>query len=119
MNNRVKAALLTIVSVGSGSIWDGFAKLLSGRLPTDEITAGRFFFACLTMLPLLFFTNYRKDFKTKRLGLHFIRGILFCVGLLLWVIGLKTTMIATTTLIGFTNYFLSFWLMSFLKRMFL
>ena len=104
MNNRVKAALLTLVSVGSGSIWDGFAKLLSERLPTDEITAGRFFFACLTMLPLLFFTNYRKDFKTKRLGLHFLRGVLFCVGLLLWVIGLKTTMIATTTLIGFTNY---------------
>ncbi|MDR2401848.1 MAG: DMT family transporter [Cytophagales bacterium] len=104
MNNKGKAALLTIVSVGSGSILDGFSKLLSERLPTDEIIAGRYFFACLTMLPLLFFTNYRKDFRTKRLGLHFVRGVLFCSALLLWVIGLKTTMIATTTLIGFTNY---------------
>lgn len=104
MNNKVKAAILTIVSVGSGSILDGISKLLSARIPSSEITAGRFFFACLTMLPLLCFKQYRKDFKTKRLPLHFFRGAIFCLGLLLWVIGLKTTMIATTTLIGFTSY---------------
>jgi S-adenosylmethionine uptake transporter len=104
MNGKLKAVILTIVSVGSGSFLDGLSKLLSDKFPFQEIVAGRFFFACLTMLPLLMSPKYKNDFKTKRLGLHFVRGFLFCIGLFLWVIGLKTTMIATTTLIGFTSY---------------
>ena len=104
MNNKGKAALLTIISVASGSVWDCLSKFLSKRLPTDEIIAGRFFFACLTMLPLLFVPKYRSGFKTKRIWLHALRGTLFCIALMLWILGLKTTMVATTTLIGFGNY---------------
>jgi len=110
MNQKLKAVILTLVSVGIGSFSDGVSKLLSARIPFHEIIAGRFFFACLTMLPLLFFKNFKNDFKTKRLGIHFIRGGLFCGGLFLWVMGLKTTMIATSTLIGFTTYLFNIFL---------
>lgn len=104
MNNKLKAVILTIISVASGSVLDGISKLLSERLSFQEVIMGRFFFGFLTMLPLLFFKKFKNDFKTKRLGIHFLRGGLFCAGLFFWVMGLKTTMIATTTLIGFTNY---------------
>ena len=104
MNNKLKAAIFTITSVTFGSFLDGLSKLLSTRLSFQEVTAGRFFFAFLTMLPLLFFKQTRNDFKTKHIYLHCLRGALFCLGLCLWVLGLKTTMIATTTLIGFTGY---------------
>ena len=104
MNNKLKAAILTIVSVASGSFLDGISKLLANRFPFQEVIMGRFFFASLTMLPLLCIKKFRNDFKTKRLGIHFFRGALFCIALFLWVAGLQTTMIATTTLIGFTNY---------------
>ena len=83
MNGKLKAVILTIVSVGSGSFLDGLSKLLSDKFPFQEIVAGRFFFACLTMLPLLISPKYKNDFKTKRLGLHFVRGFLFCIGLFL------------------------------------
>lgn len=104
MNNKIKAALFMIISIATGSIIDSFAKLLSGRIPSEEIIFGRYIFACLTILPLLFSNKYKDGFKTKRLQVHFIRGTLVGLGTFLWVTGLKTTMLATTTLVGFANH---------------
>ncbi len=102
MNNKVKAALLTMLSATCGSTIDSLAKFLSDKLPTAEIIAGRNFGACLILLLLyIFYPKCRKDFKTKRLGVHFFRGLVICVSIYFWVSGLKTTMLATTTIIGF------------------
>ena len=70
------------------------------QLPPLQITSFRYIFGSIVLLPFLFFN--KKDFATKRFGMHIIRGVLLAAAIGTWSIGLKKVHITSATLVGFT-----------------
>ncbi len=80
---------------------DAIAKYLGNHINAWEITFFRFFFGTCTLLPLMLYYG-KNTFKTRRLTLHIIRGILLFIGIYLWSYGLYIVPITTATIMSFT-----------------
>lgn len=89
--------LSLIVSSGN----DILVKYLSSNLNFFQVVFFRFLFGAIIMLPIAFFTN-ANDLKSKRLSLHFIRGLILFLAMSLWCYALAIVPITTATLLTFT-----------------
>lgn len=89
--------LSLVVSCGNDTI----TKYLGDSLNPWEITFFRFLFGVLTLLPFMVYQG-KQAFKTTRLKLHFVRGILIFIAIGLWSQGIKVAPITTATIMSFT-----------------
>lgn len=79
---------------------DSVIKYISPEIGFQTVLQCRFFFATLTLLPFAFLRI--ADFKTKRISLHLIRGIILFLAMFLWCSALPVVKITCATLISFT-----------------
>ncbi|MEQ9115941.1 MAG: DMT family transporter [Rickettsiales bacterium] len=79
---------------------DIITKYLGQNLGVHEVVFFRFLFACITLLP--FMLKDFSSFKTNRITVHAIRGLLLYGGIGLWVFGLRYVQVSTAVVINFT-----------------
>ena len=96
-----------------GSLNDVFTKILSAKFDSIEIASARFFFAIICLLPFVF--KKPQILKTERIGIHFVRGLIFFMAITLWGRGLKSTYVSLAALISFSGPFF----LMFMSRFFL
>lgn len=73
----------------------------ASRLPAQEITFFRYFFAVLTLLPFML-KNYATAFKTERPLLHIIRSILLFIAIFSWAGAVKRVPLAMMSIYALT-----------------
>jgi len=96
----IKGVLWFVLSLLVSSSGDVIMKELGMDMHPYQVVFLRFFFASLTLLPWLYFD--KNSFKTKRLPLHFIRGLFLFAGISFWCAGLNVVKISLATTINFT-----------------
>ena len=79
---------------------DIITKYLGQNLGVNQVVFFRFMFACITLLP--FMLRDLNSFKTNRIFVHAIRGLLLYGGIGLWVLGLRYVQVSTAVVINFT-----------------
>lgn len=89
--------LVSVISNGN----DIVMRLLGTRLPSMEIAFFRFFFATLTLLPLMLLQG-TDAFKTSRPFLHFLRGILGFGAVASWCYGVGKAPLAIASTMALT-----------------
>lgn len=82
------------------SINDVITKYLGQNLDINEVVFFRFLFATITLLP--FMIKDLSSFKTNRVIVHILRGVLLYGGIGLWVLGLRSVQVSTAVVINFT-----------------
>ena len=80
---------------------DVIMKAAGQTLSVAQVVFLRFFFATLTMLPVMMISG-KDSFKTDRLPLHFARSALLAMGIFLYAKGLTVAPIAVVTTLNFT-----------------
>lgn len=80
---------------------DVIMKAAGQTLSVAQVVFLRFFFATLTMLPVMLLSG-KDSFKTDRLPLHFARSALLALGIFLYAKGLTVAPIAVVTTLNFT-----------------
>ena len=73
----------------------------ASRLPAQEVTFFRYFFAVLTLLPFML-TKHQSAFKTQRYWLHGIRSILLFVAIFAWAGAVKLVPLAIMSIYALT-----------------
>lgn len=81
---------------------DILMRLAGSSLPPQEITFFRYFFAVLTLLPVMLWQG-KKAFYTKRPALHLVRSILLFGAMSCWAKGLTMTPLATVSVMAQTT----------------
>ena len=95
---------ITIVALNS-NMNDILMRLVGERLPSLEIAFFRFFFAVLTLLPVMLYHG-KSAFYTQRLPLHGVRALLLFGAIACWVTGLTMVpLLVVSTLALTTNLF--------------
>jgi len=89
-----------VVSIGN----DGIMKYLGDTLPAFQIVFLRFMAAALVLLPVLL-TSGKGAFKSARLSMHAVRGLLLALGIGLWCKGLHLMPFASCVVINNTMPF--------------
>ena len=100
MNKSLLGVFWFIVSLLVSSGNDIITKYLSGNLSVYQVVFIRFMFGTLVLLPFMFY--YKGSFRTKVIGVQFMRGVLLFGGMLLWCKGLTLVKVSTATVINFT-----------------
>jgi S-adenosylmethionine uptake transporter len=100
MNKRVLGVLWFVFSLLVSSGNDIITKYLSANLSVYQVVFLRFMFGTLVLLPFMLYN--KGSFKTKVIGVQFIRGVLLFGGMLLWCKGLTLVKVSTATVINFT-----------------
>ena len=99
---RIQAVLWVLTGYFFSVLNNVFVKYLN-NIPSNEITSFRFLFSLLLLLPIAF--NNRKLFYSKCPKLNMLRGFLFFIGITLWGIGVKGSLLATSSVIGLSEPF--------------
>ena len=99
---RIKAVLWVLTGYFFSVLNNVFVKYLN-NIPSNEITSFRLLFSLLLLLPIAF--NDRKLFYSKCPKLNMLRGFLFFIGITLWGIGVKRSLLATSSVIGLSEPF--------------
>jgi len=86
-----------IIGVGN----DVIMKYVGGNLQVAQVVFLRFFFATLSMLPVIAISG-PASFKTQRIPLHIARSFLLAAGIGLYCQGLQVAPIAVVTTLNFT-----------------
>jgi S-adenosylmethionine uptake transporter len=89
--------LVSFFSVGN----DILSRTLGDRLPAVEIVFFRFFYALITLLPIMFYKG-KESFKTSKIYLHVIRSLMGFGAVCLWCYGLTITQLALVTTLALT-----------------
>ncbi len=100
MNKRVLGVLWFVFSLLVSSGNDIITKYLSANLSVYQVVFLRFMFGTLVLLPFMLYN--KGSFKTKVIGVQFLRGLLLFGGMLLWCKGLTLVKVSTATVINFT-----------------
>lgn len=100
MNKSLLGVFWFVVSLLVSSGNDIITKYLSGNLSVYQVVFIRFMFGTLVLLPFMFY--YKGSFRTKVIGIQFMRGVLLFGGMLLWCKGLTLVKVSTATVINFT-----------------
>lgn len=79
---------------------DSAVKYISPEIGFQTVLQYRFLFATLTLLPFAFLKA--NEFKTKRISLHLVRGVILFLAMFLWCSALPIVKITCATLISFT-----------------
>ena len=98
--SKTKSVIWMISSILICSLNDGLVKLLSKDFPIIEIILFRFTFAIISVIP--FVIKNPESAKSNHFTIHFVRGLLFCLGIYLWGHGLQHVYVSTASIIGFT-----------------
>mmetsp|Transcript_90817 Transcript_90817/g.256505 ORF Transcript_90817/g.256505 Transcript_90817/m.256505 type:complete len:377 (-) Transcript_90817:148-1278(-) len=88
--------------IGIGN--DGIMKFLGGSLSAPQIVFMRFAAAGLVLLPLLLVKG-AEGFRTTRLWMHGVRGLLLALGIGLWCFGLRVLPFASCVVVNNTMPF--------------
>ena len=99
---RIQAVLWVLTGYFFSVLNNVFVKYLD-NIPSNEITSFRLLFSLLLLLPIAF--NDRKLFYSKCPKLNMLRGFLFFIGITLWGIGVKRSLLATSSVIGLSEPF--------------
>jgi len=99
---RIQAVLWVLTGYFFSVLNNVFVKYLN-NIPSNEITSFRFLFSLLLLLPIAL--NNRKLFYSKCPKLNMLRGFLFFIGITLWGIGVKGSLLATSSVIGLSEPF--------------
>lgn len=81
---------------------DILGRLVGQSLQPQEVTFFRFFFAVLTLLPIMLYQG-KSSFYTKRPVLHLIRSILLFGAMSCWIKGLSMAPLATSGVLAQTT----------------
>lgn len=73
----------------------------TSRLPAQEVTFFRYFFAVITLLPIMLY-HYKTAFKTQRPGLHIIRALLLFGAIFAWAAAVKMVPLAVMSTFALT-----------------
>lgn len=76
---------------------DILMRFAGSRLPAMEIAFFRFFFATLTLLPVMLYFRKEGSFYTKRPSLHLLRSILLFGAIACWTTGLTMVPLAAVS----------------------
>lgn len=74
---------------------------LTGRLPAEEITFFRYFFATVSLIPFIFIEGI-KAFKTERLFLHLIRAAMLFGAIFCWSKAVSMVPLAVVSTVALT-----------------
>lgn len=94
---------LMVASVLIAPMIDIFSKLATDTLPAAEITAGRFIVQTALMLPFAFMRGRLFSRSWKHAGFHFIRGVILTIGMIAFVLALKSMPVADAIAIFFVE----------------
>lgn len=92
---------LMVASVIIAPMIDVFSKLATATVPAAEITLGRFVVQAALMLPFAMMRGRVFSQSWKLGGLHLLRGLILTVGMVAFVLALKTMPIADAIAIFF------------------
>ncbi|MCR9175992.1 MAG: DMT family transporter [Alphaproteobacteria bacterium] len=83
---------------------DGMAKTLAGQgLPPERITLLRFLLVMLMLVPVVALKWQDRPLRTRRPGLHILRGVLLISSATLFVYAMRSLPLETATAIGFVS----------------
>ena len=99
---RIKAVIWILTGYFFSVLNNVIVKYLV-NIPTNEITSFRMLFSLLLLLP--FVINKKELLYSKCTKLHFFRGIIFFIGITIWGIGVKGSLLATSSVIGLSEPF--------------
>ena len=99
---RIKAVIWILTGYFFSVLNNVIVKYLV-NIPTNEITSFRMLFSLLLLLP--FVINKKELLYSKCPKLHFFRGVLFFIGITIWGIGVKGSLLATSSVIGLSEPF--------------
>ena len=94
---------LMVASVLVAPMIDIFAKLATATAPAAEITAGRFIVQTALMLPFAFMRGRLFSRSLKHAGFHLLRGIILTIGMIAFVLALKSMPVADAIAIFFVE----------------
>ena len=100
--NRIKAVFWILTGYFFSVLNNVIVKYLQ-NIPSNEITSFRMLFSLLLLLP--FVINKKQLLHSKCVGLHFLRGLIFFFGITIWAIGVKGSLLATSSVIGLSEPF--------------
>lgn len=95
--------LLMFLSVLASPLIDIFSKLATATVPAAEVTAARFIFQSLFMLPMLFHRRIWSEFSWRQSGFHAIRGGVLTLSMICFVTTLKVMEVADAIAIFFVE----------------
>jgi drug/metabolite transporter (DMT)-like permease len=95
--------VLMIASVVIAPLIDVFSKLASATIPAAEITLGRFIIQAGLMLPFALMRGRLFSRSLKHAAIHALRGLILTVGMISFVLALKSMPIADAIAIFFVE----------------
>ena len=100
--NRIKAVLWILTGYSFSVLNNVIVKYLE-NIPANEITSFRMLFSLLLLTP--FVIKNPQLLQSKCPKIHFLRGIFFFIGITLWSLGVKNSLLATSSVIGLSEPF--------------
>jgi S-adenosylmethionine uptake transporter len=95
--------VLMCASVLAAPLIDVFSKLAVAAVPAGEVTAARFLFQALFVLPFVLRRGQLFSRSLRQTSLHFLRGTLIVVGMTVYTFALKTLPVADAIAIFFVE----------------
>jgi S-adenosylmethionine uptake transporter len=95
--------VLMCASVLTAPLIDVFSKLSVAAIPAGEVTAARFLFQALFVLPFVLRRGRLFSRSLRQTSLHFLRGTLVVVGMTVYTFALKTIPVADAIAIFFVE----------------
>ena len=102
LNPNTQGVLCLVVALACLTLSDSIIKWLSPELPLHEITLFRSCVALLLILLLVRFEGGLQSLKTRRPGLHFLRGSMLVLANMFFFIGLAAMPLAETVVLFYT-----------------
>ena len=100
--NRIKAVLWILTGYFFSVLNNVIVKYLE-NIPANEITSFRMLFSLLLLTP--FVIKNPQLLQSKCPKIHFLRGVFFFIGITLWSLGVKNSLLATSSVIGLSEPF--------------
>lgn len=101
-STHLQSLLWLLLSILSSCCNDVFTKHLTTGLTFYQVCFCRFIFGSLILVPIIYYRGVC-SFKTKHISIHFFRGLLLSIAMMLYAYSLIQLEISTVTIIGFTN----------------
>ncbi|KJV57550.1 S-adenosylmethionine uptake transporter [Orientia chuto str. Dubai] len=101
LSNYFKGVSWFLLALLSSVLNDIISKKIGLEFSFTQISFLRSLGSTLTLIPFILFSGI-KTLKTKKLKIHFLRGILLFFALSTWVYGLTITSVASMTIISFS-----------------
>ncbi|MBB4063522.1 drug/metabolite transporter (DMT)-like permease [Gellertiella hungarica] len=95
--------ILMIISVFIAPLIDVFSKLSAATIPPAEVSALRFVYQTLLMLPLVLWRGTLREMNWRNTAMHMMRGIILAVSMISFVTALRAMALADAIAIFFVE----------------